>query len=292
MHLKKQNFNNRFIISLLLNITFVAVEIFYGIKSNSVMLVSDALHNAGDCLTLFIAWGGLLVSDLKTSDQFTYGFKNTTVLAAFINAIIVFMAVGGICWEAYLRIGHPEAIQSQLVILIATVGVVVNGISALLFVSGKNDLNIWAAFIHMAADALISLGVIFSTLVIIYTGWLWIDPAMSIFISILIALGSWSLFKESIKLILFAVPKNININNIRQYLLQQPSITTIHDLHVWALSTTETALSAHLVSSKNELQTDLIYNISETMEKSFNIHHTTIQLEYQPLSTHCEQSCD
>lgn len=288
---EKQNFSKRFIISLLLNVVFVLVEIFYGIKSNSVMLISDALHNAGDCITLLIAWGSLLVSDFKTSDKFTYGFKNTTILAAFINAIIVFMAVGGICWEAYLRIGQPETIHSNTVILVASMGVLINGISALLFMSGKNDLNIWAAFIHMAADALISLGVILSALLIIYTGWFWIDPIVSILISILIAIGSWNLFKESTKLILLAVPQNINIHEIKECLLNQPSITAIHDLHIWALSTTETALSVHLLSSKNELQTDLLYKISALMEKNFKIHHSTIQLEYQASPVKCENDC-
>lgn len=286
------NYHARFLIGTVINVLLVCIEIYYGIISNSVTLISDALHNAGDSLALFVAWGGYLLSKVKPTNRFTFGFKNTTIMAAFINAMLIFIAVGGICWEAITRLGKEEPINSPLVLTVASIAMAVNIFVALMFLSGKKDINVRGAFLHMVADAFVSLSVIISTIGILLTSWYWIDPIMSILISLLIVIGSWGLFKESTKLMLHAVPGHIDLEKVQEMLLAQPDVQAVHDLHIWALSSTETAISLHLVTKNPKAQSFLLKNISKKLEDQFEINHTTIQIEIQKEIKQCEVGCE
>ncbi len=281
------NYNKRFAFGILLNLLLVVGQIIYGFKANSVALLGDAFHNAGDVLGLVIAWGGFHIASLKPSLRFTYGLKNTTIIAAFINAVLLFIAVGGIAWEALMRLNQPEEIKSTMVIIVAFAGVIVNGLTALFFISGTKDINLRGAFLHLASDALVSVGVIIGAVVIGYTKWFWVDPALCILISLLIVLSSLSLFKESIKLILHAVPEHIDPEKVRSYLLSHEGVLSVHDLHIWAISTTETALSAHIVVKENVQ--NLLKTLCNDLAYQFHIEHTTIQIETQDVA--CEVFC-
>lgn len=291
-HASRINYNKRFFIGATLNFLLVVFQIFYGLRSNSVALISDAFHNASDVLALVIAWGGFHLATLKTSEKYTYGLKNTTILAAFINAALLFAAVGGICWEAINRLYQPPEIKTQMVLIVAMIAVIINGLTALMFFSGSKDINIRGAFLHMAQDAAISLGVIIAALVIAKTEWFWIDPLVSIIISIFIILGSWRLFKESISLILHAVPDHINLEQVRSFLLAQSSVIDIHDLHIWAISTTETAMSVHLVVNDNNHQETFLPLIIQQLNQQFHIGHCTIQIENQHSLQKCDLACE
>ena len=287
---EKINYHKRFLLTTILQVLFIAVEIYYGLRANSMALISDAIHNASDVLGLLIAWGGFVLAEVKTSNRFTFGLKNTTILAAFMNAIFIFVAVGGIGWEAILRITQPETIDSYTVMIVAGAGVLVNGLSAIFFLSGKKDINIWGAFIHLAGDAAVSFGVILASIAIIFTGWYWLDAGVSLLISLLIMFGSWGLFKESIKLMLHAVPSGIQLNEVKEFLLKEPSVISLHDLHIWAISTSETALSVHLVTSRLDANKALLQTLATSLEQRFGINHATIQLEQQGSET-CETNC-
>lgn len=286
------NYNKRFLFGIVINIILVVAQIIYGIKSNSVALISDAFHNAGDVLGLVIAWGGFHVATLAPTMRFTYGFKNTTIIAAFVNAVILFMAIGGICWEAILRFNQTQIVNSKTVIIVAFAGVLVNGITAVMFLSGNKDINIRGAFLHMAADAAISCGVIIGAVIILYTGWMWIDPLLCIGISLLILLSSWGMFRESINLILHAVPEHIDIEKVRKLMLAQKDVTSVHDLHIWAISTSETALSVHIVTSSLEEKDVLLRTLNRELDNQFHIHHTTIQIEHQSWPQDYDTSCN
>ncbi|MGD9592262.1 MAG: cation diffusion facilitator family transporter [Candidatus Berkiella sp.] len=290
-HSQNANYNKRFALGILLNLLIVVAQIIYGIKANSIALISDAFHNAGDVLGLVIAWGSFHIASLKPSDRFTYGLKNTTIIAAFINAVLLFVAVGGITWEAILRFNTPENIQSKTVIMVAFAGMIVNGITAMFFIAGKKDINLRGAFLHLASDALVSLAVVLGSVAILYTQWVWIDPALCIGISVLIVLSSWSLFRESINLILHAVPEHIETEKVRAFILSHPTIIAVHDLHIWAISTSETALSAHVVVSELAQDNVLLSNLSEALLHQFSIQHATIQIEHQDKFS-CDVVCE
>ncbi len=285
------NYNKRFGLGIVLNLMLVVAQVIYGFQSNSVALLSDAFHNAGDVLGLVIAWGGFHIASLRPSDRFTYGLKNTTIIAAFLNAVLLFIAVGGIAWEALMRFNHPEVVQSKTVIFVAFVGMVINGITALFFLSGKHDINLRGAFLHLVSDALVSLGVVLGSIAILYTQWYWIDPALCLGISALIVFSSWSLCKESINLILHAVPEHIDTEKVRQFILSHETVVSVHDLHIWAISTTETALSAHIVISAISQDNKLLKLLSDELAHQFKIAHATIQIEHQD-EIHCGLTCD
>ncbi|MBS0286906.1 MAG: cation transporter [Proteobacteria bacterium] len=286
------NYNKRFLLGIILNVLLVVGQIIYGYKANSVALLSDAFHNAGDVLGLVIAWAGFHIGSLKPSDRFTYGFKNTTIIAAFINAVLLFIAVGGIAWEALMRLNQPESVQPITVIIVAFAGVVINGITALFFITGKHDINLRGAFLHMASDAAVSLGVIIGAAVIFYTQWFWIDPALCLGISLLIVLSSWRLCKESINLILHAVPEHISPEEVRKYLLAHENVVSVHDLHIWAISTSETALSAHIIVAIQEKDNAILKQLSHDLAHQFKIQHATIQIELQSDNLSCDVSCE
>ncbi len=281
-HHEKPNFNRAFFIGIFLNLLFVGIEGFYGYLSDSLALIADAGHNLSDVLSLFLAWGAGYISTKKMGNRFSYGLKSTTIMAAFFNAAFLLVVIGGVLWESVQRILHPSPIQGNTVIVVAMIGIVVNGITAWLFASGrKSDINIRGAFLHMLGDALVSLGVVIAGFIYLKTQWLLTDPLVSIGICIFIVLSTLGLLKESIILSLQAVPSEINIEEVRKFLQEKPQVKKIHDLHIWAMSTTETALTCHLVieNLENFYSECGLQKIMHDLEENFNIQHSTIQLD-------------
>lgn len=279
-HSHATNYGRAFAAGISLNVLFVLVEMFYGWQADSLALLSDAGHNLSDVLGLAIAWGGFYLGKLRPNQKHTYGLGRVTIMAALFNALILLVAIGGIAWEAIARFNHPVPIQGGTVILVAAIGVAVNGITAWLFVSGnKDDLNLRGAFLHMAADALVSLGVVIAGAIYIWAGWSWLDPAISLAIAVVILLGTWGLLRQSLHLSLDGVPASIELDEVRSYLATQPGVSEVHDLHVWAMSTSEIALTAHLVLPDGHQGNDFLKRVSEELHDQFAIEHATIQIE-------------
>jgi cobalt-zinc-cadmium efflux system protein len=288
-----KDFGKAFFIGIVLNTGFVVAEVVYGLLSNSLALLADAGHNLGDVLGLALAWGASILVKRKPSKHFTYGLRSTSILAAVINAVVLLVVTGGIAWEAIQRFRHPGTVEGTTVIAIAAIGVVINTATALLFMSGrKGDLNVRAAFMHMAGDAAITLGVVIAGFTMIYTGWTWLDPAVSLAISVLVIFATWGLLRESIKLALHAVPEGIDIEKVKAFLASIDGVTAVHDLHIWGMSTTETALTAHLVMPAGYPGDAKRSAISKNLEKNFSIGHTTLQIESGDVDTICELAPD
>src|ERR1700704_3920692 len=242
------NYDRAFAIGIALNIGFVVIEAVYGIVANSLALLADAGHNLGDVLGLVMAWGAATLVKRRPSARYTYGLKRSSILVSLANAGLLLLAVGAIVWEAVQRLGKPEPVAEMTVIWVALVGIAINGATALLFMSGrKSDLNIKGAFLHMAADAVVSFGVVVAALAIMATGWLWLHPAVSLVIAVVITVGTWSLLRDSLNLALDAVPAHVDHREVDRYLAALPGVTDVHDLHIWAMSTTEVAMTVHLV---------------------------------------------
>lgn len=274
------SFDRAFLIGIALNTGFVIAETVYGFLANSLALLADAGHNLGDVLGLLLAWAAASLAKRRPSARFTYGMKRTPILASLANAMLLLVASGAIVLEAVQRLGDPAPVAEATVIWVALIGIVINGVTALGFMAGrKNDLNIRGAFLHMVADAVVSLGVVLSGLVILYTGWLWLDPAVSIVIALVIVAGTWSLLKESISLSLDAVPQRIDRPAIETYLNGLPGVAEVHDLHIWAMSTTEVALTAHLVRPGATLDDGLLAQACTNLSTRFGIGHATLQIE-------------
>ena len=241
------NYDKVFAIGIALNVSYVLVEAVFGALSHSLALVADAGHNLSDVLSLLLAWGASRLSQMQPTKRYTYGLRSSSILASLINAIILLIAMGAIAWEAIRRFNQPQEIPGGTVMAVAAFGVVINAATALLFVKGReSDLNIKGAFLHMAADAGVSLGVVIAGFAIIRTGLYWIDPLTSLIIVAIIAIGTWGLLRDSARLALQAVPPNIDANKVKAYLAALPKVVGVHDLHIWPMSTTETALTAHL----------------------------------------------
>jgi len=269
-----------FAISVVLNSLFVVIEFVYGFIANSTALMADAGHNLSDVLGLLLAWGAAMLAKSAPNGRYTYGLRSTSILAALGNALLLMMACGAIAWEAVLRLSHPSQVGGLTVSVVAAIGVLVNGFSAWLFMAGrKDDLNVRGAYQHMAADAAISLGVVVSGLVIMGTGWTWLDPAVSLAIVLVIVAGTWSLLRESVQLMMAAVPANIDAAEVSAFLARQGGVAEVHDLHIWAMSTTETALTAHLVMPGGYPGDGAIDAIVEQLRHDFAIHHCTLQVE-------------
>ncbi|MDP4084079.1 MAG: cation diffusion facilitator family transporter [Bacillota bacterium] len=274
------NFGFAFGCGIILNSIFIIVEIIYGILGGSLALLADAGHNVSDVLGLIIAWIAVWLGKKGPSEMRTYGYKRSSILSALFNAIFLLVAIGAIAWEAVHRFSNPQPVAGKTVIIVALIGIVINTITALLFMSGrKNDLNIRAAFLHMAADAVVSLGVVIVGFVILWTGWEWLDPLVSLMISIIILFGTWGLLKESLNLSLDAVPEGIDIKKIKAYLSNLPTILEVHDLHVWGMSTTEAALTVHLVRTEIEDNDEMLQKLTKELHDQFSIEHATIQIE-------------
>lgn len=283
-HSHTKNYNKAFAIGIGLNIVFVVVEVFYGLAANSSALLADAGHNASDVLSLVFAWFAVWMSSKKPTHRFTYGFKKTTILISVLNAFLLFGAVIAIGWDAIGKFKNPEPVAGTQVMIVAGIGVVINTITALMFLKGqKDDLNIKGAFLHMAADAGVSLGVVVSGLLIVKTGLQWIDPVMSFIIIVVILWDTWKLFTESIRLALDAVPNNIKYENVKLAILETSEVKGLHDLHIWALSTNENALSVHVITSTQNTDS-LLNELKEKLAYKFSIKHVTVQLEKENLN--------
>ncbi len=283
------NLGNAFKIGISINILFVIVEASYGFFSNSMALVADAGHNLSDILALVFSWVAVILSQRKPTLKFTYGFRRSTILIALLNTVLLLAAVVFIVWETIERLGKPIEINSNSVITVAAIGIAVNGFTAWLFMKGKkHDLNIRSAFVHFIADALVSLGVVIAGIIMAFTDIVWVDSLVSFAIIAVILYSSYHLLIDSVNLALDAVPENVNIEAVRNYLKSLPEVSDIHDLHIWALSTTDAALTVHLATNT---QTDVTFitNIQNQLHEQFDIEHATIQVEYG--KAECETNC-
>jgi cobalt-zinc-cadmium efflux system protein len=275
-----KDFGSIFALATALNVGLVAIEAIYGITAHSVALLADAGHNLGDALGLLIAWGAHVLAKLSPTARYTYGFRSASILAALLNGVILLVATGGIAWEAIQRFFEPSAVAGVTVMIVAAVAIALNGFSAWLLMSGQQrDLNIRAAFLHMISDAAVSLGVVVAGGLILLTGWNWIDPAVSIIISAVIVWGTWRLLREAVDQSLSAVPAEIDPVAVANYLRQLPGVEAIHDLHVWAMSTTETALTCHLVMPKGHPGDDFLQDAYHQLHDRFSVAHPTLQIE-------------
>jgi cobalt-zinc-cadmium efflux system protein len=269
-----------FVLAIALNAAFVVIEFFYGFVANSTALMADAGHNLSDVLGLVLAWGAALLTKTATTRRFTYGLRGSSILAALLNALLLMVACGAIGWEAVLRFAHPEPVAGTTVSIVAAIGVLVNGFSAWLFMAGgKEDINVRGAYQHMAADAALSLGVVVSGLVVMQTGWSWLDPLVSVVIVVIIVAGTWSLLKESLQMALAGVPAGVDAKEVTAFLAAQPGVTEVHDVHIWAMSTTETALTAHLVMPAGYPGDATLDDLVGHLREDFAIHHCTLQVE-------------
>lgn len=274
------SFGRAFAIGLALNLAFVAVEFVAGQLSNSLALVADAGHNLSDVLGLALAWGAATLARRTPTPQRTYGFRRSSIFAAVINAVVLLVTVIAIAWEAFCRFQSPAPIAGSTVISIAAIGIVINAGTAMLFASGrKGDLNIRGAYLHMMADAAVSLGVVLAGVAMLMTGWLWLDPAVSLIVCVVIVSGTWGLLRHSVNLALDAVPQGIDPLEVERYLCSLPAVVDVHDLHVWGMSTTEAALTAHLVVAGTHCDDALISEASRELHNRFGIEHATLQLE-------------
>ena len=274
------DFGRAFAIGVALNSAFIIAEVVFGLFSHSLTLLADAGHNLGDVLGLIMAWAAASLQGRTATDRYTYGFRRTSVLAALFNALLLLVSVGAIAWEAIRRIVHPEPVAGLTIIWVAALGVLVNGVTAWMFASGrKGDLNIRGAFLHMAADAAVSVGVVIAGLILLRTGWALVDPISSLVLVAIILLGTWGLFRDSLNLALDAVPEGIDLPAVRRWLEALPEVAALHHLHVWGLSTTETACTAHVVKRDPNLDDALLRKIADGLHDEFGIEHTTVQFE-------------
>src|SRR5208283_4231827 len=276
-----RDFGFAFAIGTALNLALVIAQLTYGLKSNSLALISDGVHNFSDVLGLLLAWGGSWLATRQPTASRTYGYRRASILAALGNAALLLLATGGLLLEAAQRLaGAPPAVASGTVLWVALAAIVINTATALLFMRGREqDLNIRGAFIHMAGDAAVSAGVVVVALLIGQTGWLWLDPAAGIAIGIVILWSSWGLLREGLNLALDAVPAGVDPAAVQAYLASLSGVTEVHDLHIWGMSTTETALTAHLVRPASQTNDRFLADIAHELEHNFRIHHATIQIE-------------
>ncbi|HLJ09879.1 MAG TPA: cation diffusion facilitator family transporter [Planctomycetaceae bacterium] len=278
-----------FAIGAALNLTFVGLEVAFGLWSHSVALLADAGHNLSDVLGLFLAWAAAYLSTVEPNERRTYGLRRSSILAALLNALILLLATGGIAWEAVTRFASPAAVGGGTMMAVAGAGVVINGATAMLFFSGcHHDLNVRGAFLHMAADAAVSLGVVVSGALVQWQGWMWIDPLASLLIVAAILISTWGLLRDSVNLALDAVPKGIDPALVRDYLESLPGISGVHDLHIWGMSTTESALTVHLVKPDGQIDDAFLADVEHALHDRFGIMHPTIQLERGDAAHSCK----
>lgn len=279
-HAPPKDFDKRFAIGAAINMAFVVAEMTFGFISNSLGLIADAAHNFSDVLGLLLAWGGMWLTRFRPTEKHTYGYSGASILAALANAALLFIAIGGIIVQAVQRFIEPAAVESPTIIWVALVGIVINGATAMLFYKDQaHDINVRGAYLHMVADAAISLGVVIAGVVIFYTGWVWVDPIVSLMIAAIIIIGTWRLAKEALHLSLAGVPPHIDRNGVFNYLSTLPGVTEVHDLHIWAMSTTKTALTAHLIRPEAGIDDGFLNDVAIELDQKFNIQHPTIQVE-------------
>jgi len=274
-----QSFNLAFALAAGLNLAFTGVEAVYAILAHSMSLLADAGHNLGDVMGLLLAWGASYLLTKPATERYSYGYKRTTILAAIINALLLVATCAIITYESIAKLIEPAPVNEWMVIIVALIGIFINGGTALLFMKGQDDLNIKGAFLHLASDALVSLGVVIAGILILQTGAFWIDPVVGLLIVIIIMAGTWGLLRHSVDLILDAVPHGINRKGVKHYLEQVPGVSRIHDLHIWGLSTNEVALTAHLIVPTGNFSDELYDKINHDLHHDFKISHVTIQVE-------------
>jgi cobalt-zinc-cadmium efflux system protein len=292
-HKHKSVTGRAFAIGIALNVIFVVVEWVLGVTANSLSLIADATHNFSDVLGLVLAGGAIALARRPPSTRFTYGLRGTTILAALGNAMLLLVATGGIAWEAILRFKSTAAVNETTMIWVAALGVVINAGTALLFMGGgKTDLNVRGAYLHMAADAGVSLGVVVAGAGMLLTGWTWLDPATSLLIVTVIFVGTWGLLRDSVRLALHAAPESVDPLNVRRYLTGLPGVTEVHDLHIWGMSTSETALTVHLMMPGGHPGDDFLAEVIRQIEAEFHIGHATIQIETGTSASPCALAPD
>jgi cobalt-zinc-cadmium efflux system protein len=281
------SFGRAFAIGIAVNLAYLGGEAIAGIFSGSLALLADAGHNLGDVLGLSLSWAAAVLARRQPSSRFTYGLRSSSILAALGNAIILLVVTGGIAWEGIWRLAHPVPVASGIVIAVAAVGIFVNGGSALLFAPGAGDLNVKSAFLHLAADALVTAGVVAAGVAIWFTNWLWLDPAVSLIVSAVIVVSTWGLLKSAIGLVLDAVPEGLDAAAVRSHLLAMPGVTGLHDLHIWGMSTTETALTCHLIMPDGHPGDATLNAMAQQLHHRFGIQHATIQIELADTDEAC-----
>src|SRR5215813_13656120 len=275
-----KDFGFTFAIVTTLNVALVVLQVAFGVMANSVALLADAGHNFGDALALLLAWGAHVMAKATPTRRYTYGFRSASILAALANGVILLVATGAIAWEAIQRFSEADEVAGMTVMIVAAVGIVINGISAGLLLAGQaGDLNIRGAFLHLVGDALVSVGVVVAGGLILLTGWHWIDPAASLVISAVIIWSTWGLLRNAVNMSLGAVPHGINPDAVRAHLEGLPGVKCIHDLHIWAMSTTETALTVHLVMPDGTAGDTFLLQLSQELHHRFEIDHPTVQVE-------------
>jgi len=280
IHNEPKSHGFAFATAIFLNTVFVIVEFSYGFIANSTALMADAGHNLSDVLGLLLAWGATILSRKLPNERYTYGLRSTTIIAALANAMFLLIACGAIAWEAIHRFSQAPIVAGLTVTIVAGIGIVINGLSAWLFVKGsKGDLNIRGAYLHMAGDASVSLGVVLAGIAMLYTDWYWLDPVISLIIVLVIVFTTWGLLRDSMQLALVAVPAHIDVSEVASYLRQCPGVTDIHDLHVWGMSTTESALTTHLVMPMGYPGDAFMDTIVSTLKERYAIQHCTLQVE-------------
>jgi len=290
-HVRPNNQGRVFVITIVLNMAFVVIEFAYGFIANSTALMADAGHNISDVLGLLLSWGAVILTRKPPSERYTYGLRSTSILAALANAMLLLVACGAIALEAIQRFSQPPTVASLTVSSVAGIGIVINGLSAWLLMKGsKDDLNIRGAYLHMAADTAVSLAVVIAGIAMFYTGWFMLDPIISLLIVIVIVIGTWSLLRDSMQLALSAVPAKVDALAIDSYLRQLAGVTDIHDLHIWGLSTTESALTVHLVMPNGHPGDIFLDEIVQTLDERFFVHHSTLQIEQGTTNHSCSLS--
>ena len=290
-HAPPDHFSWPFALATALNLALVIGQVWYGLAANSLALLADAGHNFGDVLGLILAWGAIVIANWRPSNRFTFRMHAASILSAFANGVILLVATGAIAWEAIRRFSEPQPVASTTMMVVAALAVVVNGVSAWLLSRGdKSDINVRGAFLHMLADAGVSVAVIAAAGGIMLTGWQWLDPVASLLIAAVILWGTWGVLRESIRLTLNAAPREIDPHDVRQYLAGLPQVAGVHDLHIWAMSTKETALSCHLVTPQGHPGDDFLKHVAHELDHRYEICHSTIQIELAPDG--CAIRCD
>lgn len=290
-HHAPPDYNRAFAVGVTLNVAFVIIEAIFGVLSNSLALLTDASHNLSDVIGLLLAWGAATLAKRRPSPRRTYGYSRATILASLFSGLLLMGAVGAIGWEAVNRLMEPAQPAGVTIMVVAAIGVVINTVTALFFFKGKDsDLNIRGAYLHMAADAAVSLGVVISGAMIWKYGWSWVDPVISLVIALVILLSTWGLLRDSLNLAVDAVPRSVDPDAVRSYLADLPGVEELHDLHIWPMSTTDTALTAHLVMQPLPEDNLFLHDTAHELEHRFGIQHATIQIEGAHAEVICHQS--
>ena len=286
-HAPPENFDRAFAIGIALNLGFVAVEAFYGWRADSLALLADAGHNLSDVAGLVLAWAGAFAGRLRPGPRHTYGFKRASILAAFGNALLLLVALGMLGLEAVQRLQSPRPSEGVTVMVVAAIGIAVNGFTAWLFLHGRHDLNLRGAFLHMLTDALVSAGVVLAGALTLWFGWLWLDPVASLVIVLVILLGTWNLLRGSVHLLFDGVPEHIDLAEVRGFLASRPGVVQVHDLHVWAMGTSDVALTAHLVMPGGGADEAFLREATHELQRRFRIGHVTLQSAREPIGPGC-----